>query len=33
MSAKYVYTFGDGKAEGRANMKTCWAARAPTWPK
>lgn len=30
MSTKYVYTFGDGKAEGKADMKICWAAKAPT---
>ena len=31
---KWVYTFGDGKAEGRAgHARTCSAARAPTSPR
>ena len=30
---KWVYTFGDGAAEGSAGDRTCSAARAPTLPK
>ncbi len=31
MAAKYVYFFGDGKAEGNAEMKNLLGARGPTW--
>ena len=30
---KWVYTFGDGEAEGRPATGICWAAKAPIWPK
>jgi hypothetical protein len=30
MSNQYVYYFGDGKAEGRAQMKELLGGKAPT---
>lgn len=31
MSTKYVYTFGDGKAEGKADMKNLLGGKGATW--
>ena len=31
--SKYVYFFGNGKAEGRADMKALLGGKAPTWPR
>ena len=31
--AKYIYSFGAGRAEGNGKMKEYWAVRAPIWPK
>ncbi len=33
MASKYVYFFGSGKADGKAEMKGLLGARVPTWRK
>lgn len=33
MNKKRVYTFGNGKAEGQANMKNLLGEKVPTLPK
>lgn len=33
MTEKRVYTFGNGKAEGKADMRNLLGGKVPTWPK
>jgi len=33
MAEKYVYFFGNGQAEGRADMKNLLGAKGPTLPR
>lgn len=33
MDKKRVYTFGNGQAEGKADMKIFWGVKAPTLPR
>ena len=33
MAKKYVYYFGDGKAEGTGNMKELLGGKALDWPR
>lgn len=33
MATKYVYTFGNGQAEGKADMKNLLGEKVPTLPK
>ena len=33
MEKKRVYTFGNGHAEGKADMEIYWAGKVPIWLK
>ena len=33
MDKKRVYTFGNGQAEGKADMRTFWVGKVPTLQK
>ena len=33
MDKKRVYTFGNGQAEGKADMKNLWGVKVPTLPR